>query len=171
MNILFIVIAIISMPFIVALFVKKAYSITGSVIILTTQKTVFNYLKIVKNQEYYSKWVMRDPTMKKTFTGTDGMVGFIYAWDSSDKNVGKGEQEIKRIDHNQIDLEIRFEKPFKGIAQTSISTELLSENKTKVVWNMSGKSNYPMNIMNLFMGGILRKDIEKSLNQLKINLE
>jgi hypothetical protein len=38
-----------------------------------------------------------DPNMKKTYTGTDAEVGFISAWESTDKNVGVGEQEIKKI--------------------------------------------------------------------------
>ncbi len=40
---------------------------------------------------------MTDPLMKKQFKGTDGTVGFLYAWDSQNNEVGKGEQEIERI--------------------------------------------------------------------------
>lgn len=92
---------------------------------------------------------MTDPSMKKDFTGTDGTVGFAYAWDSKNKNAGKGEQEIMKIINGEIiDIEIRFEKPFAGIARTLIKTESLTENETKVIWGMEGKSKYPMNLMN-----------------------
>ena len=68
-------------------------------------------------------------------------------------------------------IEIRFEKPFAGIARTSIKTESLTENKTKVIWGMEGKSKYPMNLMNPFMDNLLGKDLQISLVNLKTILE
>ena len=48
------------------------------------------------------------------FTGTDGTVGFISAWESDIKNVGSGEQEILNIvEGERLGYEIRFLKPFK----------------------------------------------------------
>jgi len=171
-KILIIVVIIIAIPLIIALFVKKEYSIKREIIINKSQKDVFNYVKYLKNQDYYSKWVMTDPGMKKDFRGTDGTEGFVYAWDSKSKNAGKGEQEITKITEGErVDIEVRFEKPFEGIATTPIVTEALSENQTKVKWGMKGKSNYPMNFMNLFMDNMLGKDIETSLTNLKRILE
>ncbi len=112
-----------------------------------------------------------DPNMKKDFRGTDGTVGFVYAWDGN-KNAGKGEQEIKNITEGErVDVEVRFEKPFEGIATAPIITEAVSENQTKVKWGMKGKSKYPMNFMNLFMNNMLGKDLETSLTTLKSILE
>jgi hypothetical protein len=34
---------------------------------------------------------------EKGIRGTDGTVGFVYGWDSKNKNAGKGEQEIMNI--------------------------------------------------------------------------
>jgi hypothetical protein len=42
---------------------------------------------------------------------------------------------------------------------------------TKVTWNMNGRSNYPMNIMNLFMQGSLGGAFEEGLTNMKNNLE
>ena len=39
---------------------------------------------------------MMDRNVKKSFKGTDGTVGFVAAWDSDNKKVGKGEQEVKK---------------------------------------------------------------------------
>ena len=125
--ILLVIVVIIAIPLIIALFVSNDYKITRSIIINKPQQEVFDYIKLIKNQEQYSKWVMTDPNMKKTFTGPDGTVGFIYAWDSKNKQAGKGEQEIKKINDGEgIDIEVRFEKPFKGIANTPIHTEAIS---------------------------------------------
>ncbi|MGZ8558566.1 MAG: SRPBCC family protein [Chitinophagaceae bacterium] len=163
---------IIAIPLIIALFVKKEYSIQREITINKPQQEVFDYVKYLKNQDNYSKWVMTDPAMKKDFRGTDGTEGFVYAWDSKNKNAGKGEQEITKItEGKRLDIEVRFEKPMEGIAATPIETEAVSENETKVKWGMNGKNKYPMNLMNLFMDNMLGSDLETSLTNLKGILE
>lgn len=170
--ILLIILAIVVIVLIAALFIKKEYNVERQIIINKPSHTVFDYIKYLKNQDYYSKWVMTDPNMKKIFTGTDGTVGFIYAWDSQQKSAGKGEQEIKNIaDDKRIDMEVRFIKPFAGVAQVYMITDSLSDGQTKVTWGMNGRSSYPMNIMNLFMDNMLGKDLNTSLITLKNILE
>ena len=115
---------------------------------------------------------MTDPNMKKELKGTDGTVGFIYAWDSENKQAGKGEQEIvKIIDGELLDVEVRFERPFKSTAKTSFKTVSVSENQTKVIWGMDGNNKYPMNLMNPIIDKLLGKDLEISLVTLKNILE
>jgi len=163
--------SIIALLLIIALFVKNEYTIQRNIVINKKTDDVFNYIKFLKNQDHYSKWVMTDPSMKKSFHGADGTVGFVYAWDGNDK-AGKGEQEIMNIQENEkLDIEIRFIRPFAGVAKTVMTTEPLPANQTKVNWCMSGSSPYPMNLMSLIMKGILEKDLAVSLEMLKTNLE
>ena len=163
--------AIIAILLVTALFVKRDYAVSRQITINKPKDQVFNYVKLLKNQDHYSKWVRMDPDMKKHFTGTDGTVGFVYAWDGNDK-AGKGEQEIKGLTEGErLDIEIRFIRPFAGIAYVPFTTEAVSENKTKVTWGMMGTSRYPMNFMNLFIDNILGKDLETSLADLKGILE
>jgi hypothetical protein len=170
-RILLLIVILLAIPLIIALFVSKDYNIKREITINKPKQEVFNYVKNLKNQDNYSKWVRTDPNMKKDFKGTDGTVGFIYAWEGN-KEAGKGEQEIKSIKEGErVDVEIRFEKPMEGTAYAPIVTEEVSPNQTKVIWGLSGKSNYPMNFMNLFMDGMLGKDLEQSLLALKGNLE
>jgi len=169
---LVIVIIIVAIPLIIALFVKKEYSVERVLTISKPQQEVFAYVKHLKNQDNYSKWVMLDPAMKKDFKGIDGTQGFIYAWDSQNKKAGKGEQEIKKITEGErIDVEVRFKKPFEGIANVHFITEPVSQDQTRVKWGMKGKSNYPMNFMNLFIDNMLGDDLEISLGTLKGILE
>jgi len=107
MTILTIVIVIIAIPLILAFFLDNDYVIERNIVIDRPREDVFNFVKFVKNAEYFNKWVMMDPQMKKEYKGTDGSVGFIYSWDSNNKNVGKGEQEITKISDRRIDYEIR----------------------------------------------------------------
>jgi hypothetical protein len=168
-TIIVIIVAIIGLILLVALFVSKEYKIERGVLINKPKSEIFNYVKLQKNQDNYSKWVMADPNAKKEYKGTDGTVGFAYAWDSENKNVGKGEQQIKKIiDGEKIELEIHFIRPFEGVAHTHMTTQTQTGNQTLVTWGMQGKSKYPLNIMNLFIPGVLEKDLDISLNNLKL---
>jgi hypothetical protein len=165
---------IIALLLIIALFSKKGYTIERETLIKRNRADVFNYIKFLKNQDFYSKWVMTDPNMKKTFTGTDGTKGFVYAWDSNDKNAGKGEQEIKQIvDGEKTDVEIRFERPFKGVSQAHMTTVDSGGNQTKIRWTFISEMKYPMNIMLVFVNfdKLLGRDMEISLSTLKGILE
>ena len=169
--ILLVIVSIIGLVLVVALFVKNDYTIERQLAINKPAAEVFDYIRYVKNQDHYNKWTMMDPNMKKDFKGSDGAVGFVYAWDGNDK-AGKGEQEITRIDPGkELDLEIRFIKPFEGTAQTKMITKPASENQTVVSWSMAGHSKYPMNITNLFTDAMLGKDLEASLLNLKNIME
>lgn len=109
--------------------------------------------------------------MKKIFTGTDGTVGFIYAWDGN-KQAGAVEQEITGIaEGERITTEIRFERPFKAVGHTYMNLEAASEHSTKVTWGFTGKINYPLNLMTTMMKSTLTKDLGISLNNLKQILE
>lgn len=170
-KILTIAAILIAIPLVVAVFVKKEYSVERTITINKPKEEVFNYVRHLKNQDYYSKWVRMDPDMKKDFRGTDGTVGFVYAWDGN-SDAGKGEQEIKSIKEGErVEVEVRFKKPFEGLAAAPMVTEAVSRNTTKVKWGMKGESTYPMNFMNLFIEGMLGKDLEKSLTTLKEILE
>jgi hypothetical protein len=172
-TILLVIGAIIILFLLVALFSKKGYAIEREVIINKPIQDVFNFIKHLRNQERFSKWVMMDPNMKKDFRGSDGNVGFVYAWDGN-KKAGKGEQEITRIfEGKRVDIEVRFIRPFEGIAQTPFTTESVASDKTRVKWGMATTLKYPMNVMLLFMNmdNILGKDIQSSLVTLKGILE
>ncbi|MCF2505956.1 SRPBCC family protein [Dyadobacter sp. CY107] len=172
LTILAVIVGIIVLLLVVALFVKKEYKVRREITINRSKGTVYDYIRFLKNQDNYSKWVMADPGMKKAYAGIDGAVGFKYAWDSKDKNVGEGEQEIISLTEDEkVNIEVRFVRPFEGIGVAEMTTTPVTSDQTKVSWGMKGVSKYPMNITNLFIDGILGKDLEISLNNLKNILE
>ncbi len=156
-KILLVSVILVAIPLIIALFIKKEYSVEREITINKPKHEVFNYVKHLKNQDNYSKWVRMDPNMKKDFRGTDGTVGFVYAWNGN-KDAGKGEQEIKNITEGErVDVEVRFEKPMEGVAYAPIITEGVSDanshrDQTKVKWGMQGTHPYPLNFMNPLYG-------------------
>src|ERR1700676_3333694 len=98
LSILSIIVVLLILLFLVLpLFIKKQYTIVQKVVISKPSPVVFDFVKLLGNQIYYNKWVMMDPNVKRTGTGIDGTVGFVSAWDSTVKNVGKGQQEITQI--------------------------------------------------------------------------
>ncbi|MBO9572170.1 MAG: SRPBCC family protein, partial [Chitinophagaceae bacterium] len=158
---------------VIALFVKKDYAVEREVLISKPKSEVYDYVKYLKNQNNYSTWAKMDPNMTQTFSGTDGTVGFISAWEGNSK-VGKGEQEIKNMQEGErIDYEIRFIKPFESVAPSYMATEAVGDNQTKVKWGFSGRMPYPMNIMRLFMNmpELIGRDLQTGLDNLKNILE
>ena len=170
--VLFGIVSFIAFLLILALFLKKEYSLQKEITINKSSLEVFDYVKLLKNQKYYNKWVMMDPNLTTQDKGTDGTVGFFSAWDSQHKDLGKGEQTIKGIiDGKQTDLEIRFIKPFEGLAQVRFVIEPLSENKSKLRWSLSTGMKYPMNLMLGFSKKIIGKALAEGLLNLKNVLE
>jgi len=173
-KIIIAVVIIIAIPLIAALFVKKDYAVERTITINKPKQQVFDYIKYLKNQDNYSKWNKTDPAMKKTYKGTDGTVGFIAAWQSNDKHVGVGEQEILNIvEGERIDTKLRFTVPFKAQDDAYMTTTPVDSLTTKVTWGFKGAFPYPMNIMNLFvnMDKAVGGDLETGLANLKSVME
>lgn len=151
-TILIIIAILIAIPLVVALFVKKDYAVERDIVINKPVQDVFGYIKYLKNQDNYSKWNTVDPNMKKSFKGEDGQVGFVAAWESSDDNVGTGEQEIVSIAENQrIETKLRFMEPFESEDDAYMTTTAIDSLSTRVTWGFSGRFPYPMNLMQLTM--------------------
>lgn len=173
-GVLLAILGIVILALVVALFVKKEYAVERQITINKPEPVVFEFIKHIKNQDQYSVWSNLDPAMKKTYSGTDGTVGFISAWESNKKNVGKGEQEITNIvEDDRVDMKLRFKEPFEAEDDAYMATEAAGADQTNVKWGFKGKMAYPMNLMLLFMDmeGMLGKDLQGGLDKLKVVLE
>jgi len=135
---------------------------------------VYNYVKILKNQNEWGPWFKKEPTMKQEFRGTDGTVGFVTHWTGQSEEVGEGEQEIKRLVENErMDTELRFIKPFESKADSFLILESVGEAQTKVKWGFTTTFPRPMNIMLVVMDmdALIGKDFGEGLANLKGILE
>ena len=157
-KILIAIVVLVAIILIAALFIKKDMKAEREVVINKPKQEVYDYIKMLKNQNSYSKWARKDPNMKKDYRGTDNTVGFVSAWESDNGEVGKGEQEIKKIDEGKrIDYELRFMKPMESTAAAYMITDSLAPSQTRVKWGFVGNISYPFNFIRLFM------DMEKSV--------
>lgn len=167
-RILIILAIIIAIPLIAALFVKREFTSEREITINKPREEVFDYIKHLNNQKNYDTWHKMDPEAKATTRGTDGTVGFVYAWDG--EKIGKGEQEITNIvEGERMDTKLRFKTPFESEASCYMLTEAKGENQTVVKWGISGESPYPFNLMSLFFD--MGDGFDEGLQGLKTILE
>src|SRR5690606_16442933 len=128
-NILLILAIIIAIPLIAALFVKREFTSERQITINKPKQEVFEYVKHISNQKDYDVWHKMDPAAKTTTRGTDGTVGFVYAWDGQE--IGKGEQEITNIvEGERVDTQLRFKEPFESVASCYMLTEANGADQT-----------------------------------------
>ncbi len=64
-KILLILVILIAIPLIVALFISKDFSAQSEITIDKPKQEVFNYVKMLKNQDHFGVWQLSDPQMKK----------------------------------------------------------------------------------------------------------
>jgi hypothetical protein len=139
---------VVTLIFIIAAFSPKEYQVVRTIEVNRSTHDVFEYLKLVKNQKNYSKRALLDPHMETSFFGIDGTTGFVYEWESTNPQVGKGKQEIVAIIPSQrIDYKVYFVQPILSEANSWIETDSISPNRTKITWGIQGKLDYPSNIL------------------------
>lgn len=170
-RILYAIAVLFAIVLIVAAIMPKDMSLQSEVVIAKPVQEVYNYVKMLDNQKYYSKWVMTDPNVKITMTGTDGTVGAISAWVSDHKDVGVGEQEIKAmVENERIDYELRFKKPFEATDAAYTTFEVIDSTHTKVVNGFNSKMPFPMNIMMPMVKKMLKEDMATNMKNLNEQL-
>lgn len=172
-KVAFVIVGIVALFLIVCLFIDGEYHVKKTVVINKPQGEVYDYVKQLKNQREYSVWELKDPNANHTYTGTDGTVGFVSAWDSDNEDVGKGEQEILAMTATRIDYELRFKEPFEATDKAYMEILPKGEGQTEVIWGFDGEMPYPSNFFMLFMDmeEMLGGDLQQGLDNLKSELE
>lgn len=152
--------------FVGGLFLPKTYSVNRSTVINAPDSVI--YTNIADFNEFYkwNPWAKMEPTAKTTVTGTIGQPEHLYAWEGD--KTGSGQMKIKSVALNKmVDIELRFIKPFESLADTRF--DIMKEGGgNKVTWTMSGENVGTMNKwMGLLMDGMIGKDFEDGLKNLK----
>jgi hypothetical protein len=162
---------IIALLLIIAFFMNRRHYVKREIVINAPRQKVFDYLKLLKNQDEFNKHAMAEPDRERAFRGTDGTVGYVYAW-SGDKDAGEGEKEIKNIvEGKRIEIEIRFVKPMAATASIIMEMDSLPDDHTKVGWSNAGTLKYPLNLLIPMLQKHVAKDMDSSLLTLKNILE
>lgn len=172
MKVLYALIAIIAALAVAAFFVPTEFNLQAEVVINAPKEKVWDYVKMIKNQENYSVWVMADTGAVMTYSGTDGTVGFVSTWSSEMKNVGVGEQEIVSVDEwNSYKVEIRFQKPMVATNYGTTTVEKITDTETKVTNVFEGNNPILLNLFSYFFLGTVQNDMQMNMENLKGVLE
>lgn len=155
-------------------YLKKDYKVIREITIHKPKHQVFSYIKLLRNQNEYSYYNRKDPDTIKSYSGTDGEVGFTYTWNSKINSIGSGTQTISKIvAGEEIICDIQFTKPLPLKSCAVIMLTEISESETKVTWTFSSVYTFPLNIIIYFVNleKLIGTDIASSLVSLKENLE
>jgi hypothetical protein len=151
----------------------KNYKVEREITINKPKADVYNYARMLGNQDTWGPWAKKDPAMKKEKRGTDGTVGFVAWWSGNDE-VGEGEQEIKKlVEGERMETELRFKKPFEGKAGSWMTFEAAGETQTKVKWGVQGDMPFPGNIFGYLMNmnKMMTDEFDEGLKGLKAEVE
>lgn len=154
------------------IFFSSHIHVDRSVVINQRPDSVFSYISDMKNWNTWSPWYKKDPNAKYEFAnGATTGVGAILSWKSENKNVGNGTMKITELKPDSI---VRMDLIFmdSGVAN-SYYTVYPEGNGSKVTWgfDVDAGANPLMRIVGHFMDGMLGKEFEEGLKELKINLE
>jgi hypothetical protein len=113
----------------------------------------------------WSPWEGLDADLERTYSGAESGVGARYAW--AGKKAGAGTMRITAVAADRVDVDLDFEKPMKASNKVVFRFEPEGSG-TRVTWTMSGTRNVLLAILGpLFFDGMIGKDFEKGLAQMK----
>ena len=117
----------------------------------------------------WSPWEDLDPDLHRAYSGADAGVGAVYAW-SGNRKAGAGRMEIvKAEDDRMVEIDLRFEKPFKSQNSSTFVLEPVGET-TSVTWRMTGPRPLLMRLTQKFfdMDRLVGKDFDKGLDKMAL---
>lgn len=169
---LYILMASVLVIFISPVFVKKEFVVSRCTVINKSPTEVFGYIRYLHNHKSFSKWTTKD-SLVDVMGENDGTVGYVQPWNNFKDRAGIGELEIKGLtDNERLILVHRYFKPVKGIGESEITLESEADSSSKVKWQYTGYSRYPLNLLTglLNMDKIIGRDLERCLQLLKNQL-
>ncbi len=161
---------IIAIVLIAAAIMPKEMTYEGSIQINAPQEQVWQFTSSLEGLDKWSPWNAKDPGMKQEFTGTSGEVGSKQCWDSENKEVGKGCQEISEIkEYEHLGTILTFERPRESEGTATVDL-VAKDGGTEVTWGLKGPMPWPSNIFLLMMDmdEMMGPDWKAGLNSLKL---
>ncbi len=148
------------------------YTVERSATVQAPPEKVYEQIVDFHRWTAWSPWEGLDPSLQRTYTGPDSGAGATYAW-SGNRKAGRGRMAItEATPPSQVEIDLRFEKPFKSESVTAFS--IRPEGTGSVVtWSMTGAKTLPLKIFGIFrsMDSLVGPDFEKGLARLKSTVE
>ena len=166
------IIVVVAVVLILALVEPTDITVTRTTMIKAPKEAVFDQMVTFKNWPNWSPWYQMEPTMKITYSGTDGQPGSGYHWEGDDKKTGTGEMKNTAVTGTQMNFDVSFAKPREGAAHGILKADDTA-GMTKATWSFAMHMPFPMNAMGVFMNmdKMLGGDFENGLNNMKKYVE
>jgi hypothetical protein len=148
------------------------FRITRSAAIAAPPADVFAQVNDLHRWEAWSPWAKIDPAMKQTYDGAPAGTGAIYSW-VGNKNVGEGRMTIVESRPSELlRIKLEFFRPFAATNEAEFTFRPEGQ-KTVVTWSMTGRQNFIVKAMCLFMSmdKMVGGQFEKGLAQLQTVVE
>lgn len=149
---------------------KKAVHVERTGEVSASKALVMKELASFKGFVKWSPWSKLDPAMKTTFTGKDGAIGSIYAWQSESQDVGTGSMEITAITENRIEERLVFTNPWQSVSKVYFDVTDQNNGKVKITWAYDGEMPAYMTWF-MDMDKMLGKKYEEGLSSFKVHVE
>lgn len=166
------VLGIIILLLLAGFLLPSTVSVNRSIDIKAKPEQVYNVLTDLKTYNSWMVWNQRDPQMKQEWGAITRGKGASYKWFSSDSQVGNGELTITEATPGKyVSTAMVFgESPEPNMASWTLEP---LNNQTRVKWDM--KMDMGMNPafrwVGLMMKGVMKKDFDSGLAQLKEKIE
>ncbi len=161
-----IIIAFIAMVLAIALFLPSTFSISRSIEINTSSKTVYNQVSDFSTWKEWAPWNIKDPISKNSFTGIAGQQGHSNHF--TGEEMGDGTITISECNpFSLIVNKINIASPAK-MQLDDIWKFDTTENGTNVTWTSKGELDYPLGrLYGLMINQLLGDEMETGLDSLK----
>ena len=144
------------------------FSVRREITVKAPAEKIFPLIDDFHQWVAWSPYEHRDPTLKRTYSGTESGKGAVYGWEGNN-SVGSGRMEIlESAAPSKIVIKLDFFTPFEG-HNTAEFTLLPQGDATHVTWLMHGPAPFMSKLMQVFMNmdKMIGKDFEVGLVNLK----
>ena len=144
------------------------FRIARTMIIKAPAEKIFARVNDLKGQRDWSTWELKDPAMKRHYSGPDAGKGAVYEWEGNGE-IGKGRMEItESTPPTKVVFDMHFIEPFEGRSTAEITLVPAGE-MTAVTWAMEGANNYICKVLTVFIDqdAMIGTEFSASLARLK----
>jgi effector-binding domain-containing protein len=167
-TLLIILLAVVALAVVLGLSGPKHSEVSRSTVVRAPVSAVYAHVNSLQRMGDWSPWNKRDPAIKISYSGPDGVVGQTSSWSGNDQ-VGAGEQEITALEPGKkVGVALRFKEPFESAATADLTMEPMGDS-TKVTWTFGSENNFISRIFLAFsdMDKMVGPDFAEGLASLK----
>lgn len=154
----------------VALGLPAHVTVARSVEINAPEYAIFPYLNSPRRYESWSPWAVRDPNMKRTYSGPQEGKGAKVEWQSDKPAIGTGSLEI--VD-TELPRRVGLTVSFNGLEGTSDFELAPAGSGSKVTWSFGYQTGSSLlkRWKALMLDGFVGSEYEAGLEKLKARVE